>query len=254
MSSTDAPATDADRVLRRRSERHRLPTIDVLTSAVGWGPIPFRHLSKAQRMFEERIALGTAPDEESHTPLERAIRSKPELRAEQLIIRTVEHDIEPRVRSITDMAAQRNAIVDEIQRIENQPCMDLTGESLSLQDARVRAKEVAASIEADERRGSVKHRTSSKASRRRLLGFIVADFALLVYFMTRTLNVDILQPQHNPISAVVAVAVTVLLARRSRRAVRDHHGQLRFRTDRGQARDPAKSNSPAPHGLGTGFE
>jgi hypothetical protein len=188
-----------------RTSRARLPRLDVFTSLLGLGPIPFRHLAKAPRMFEERLSTTADPRSPEQTPLETSLRDKTVAKADRYLTRATEKTIEPLVKEARTTAARRDSLRDELARIPEQACTTRRGESISLDEASERANALSTTILEDEARGSVRHHQHSAARKRLTWLFVGADLLLLLYFMTNVFNVSLLRPWLTPIELGTAV-------------------------------------------------
>ncbi|TDT65331.1 hypothetical protein [Frigoribacterium sp. PhB116] len=187
-----------------------IPAGDLVLSLVGVGPIPARHVATAPRLHDERLRADLPEGVDDHTPLEAALRLRTEVAAERWLARRTRQVLDPAARRLTALSSRHREVLRRLDRSGDEPLVDTTGRTVTRDEARATADRLSVAIEASLDSGSEKHRTESRARKRLLLFFVLADFALFAYFMSRVLNVDVFMPATDPIAFTTSIVFALL--------------------------------------------
>ena len=187
-----------------------IPAGDLVLSLVGVGPIPARHVATAPRLHDERLRADLPEGVDDHTPLEAALRLRTEVAAERWLARRTRQVLDPAARRLTALSSRHREVLRRLDRSGDEPLLDTTGRTVTRDEARATADRLSVAIEASLDSGSEKHRTESRARKRLLLLFVLADFALFAYFMSRVLNVDVFMPATDPIAFTTSIVFALL--------------------------------------------
>ncbi|MBF4578039.1 hypothetical protein [Frigoribacterium sp. VKM Ac-2530] len=187
-----------------------IPAGDLVLSLVGVGPIPARHVATAPRLHDERLRADLPEGVDDHTPLEAAFRLRTEVAAERWLARRTRQVLDPAARRLTAHSSRHREVLRRLDRSGDEPLLDTTGRTVTRDEARATADRLSVAIEASLDSGSEKHRTESRARKLLLLFFVLADFALFAYFMSRVLNVDVFMPATDPIAFTTSIVFALL--------------------------------------------
>ena len=198
------------RASSRPAVRETLPSGDLVASLFGVGPLPARHALSAPRLHDERLRADLDPASDGHTPLEAALRLRTEVAAERWLARRTRGTLDPAARRLTALVSTHDGIARRLDRSGSEPLVDTTGRTVTRDGARETLDRLSVAVEESLDAGSEKHRTESRARKRLLLGFVLADFALFAYFMSRILNVDIFVPATDPIAFTTSIVFALL--------------------------------------------
>jgi len=187
-----------------------LPAGDLALSLVGLGPVPARHVAVAPRLHDERLRADLPAGVDDHTPLEAALRLRTEVAAERWLARRTRQALDPAARRLTALSARHREVLRRLERSGDEPILDTTGRTVTRDEARATADRLSVAIEESLDSGSEQHRTESPARKRLLLFFVLADFALFAYFMSRVLNVDVFMPATDPIAFTTSIVFALL--------------------------------------------
>ncbi|MBD8608970.1 hypothetical protein IFT77_00525 [Frigoribacterium sp. CFBP 13729] len=204
------PAPRPAGTLPRARAVEAIPTGDLVFSLVGVGPIPARHVATAPRLHDERLRADLPEGVDDHTPLEAALRLRTEVAAERWLARRTRQVLDPAARRLTALSSRHREVLRRLDRSGDEPLLDTTGRTVTRDEARATADRLSVAIEASLDSGSEKHRTESRARKRLLLFFVLADFALFAYFMSRVLNVDVFMPATDPIAFTTSIVFALL--------------------------------------------
>ncbi len=204
------PAPRPAGTLPRARAVEAIPAGDLVLSLVGVGPIPARHVATAPRLHDERLRADLPEGVDDHTPLEAALRLRTEVAAERWLARRTRQVLDPAARRLTALSSRHREVLRRLDRSGDEPLLDTTGRTVTRDEARATADRLSVAIEASLDSGSEKHRTESRARKRLLLFFVLADFALFAYFMSRVLNVDVFMPATDPIAFTTSIVFALL--------------------------------------------
>jgi hypothetical protein len=204
------PAPRPAGTLPRARAVEAIPAGDLVLSLVGVGPIPARHVATAPRLHDERLRADLPEGVDDHTPLEAALRLRTEVAAERWLARRTRQALDPAARRLTALSSRHREVLRRLDRSGDEPLLDTTGRTVTRDEARATADRLSVAIEASLDSGSEKHRTEARARKRLLLFFVLADFALFAYFMSRVLNVDVFMPATDPIAFTTSIVFALL--------------------------------------------
>lgn len=204
------PAPSPAGTVPRARAVEAIPAGDLVLSLVGVGPIPARHVATAPRLHDERLRADLPEGVDDHTPLEAALRLRTEVAAERWLARRTRQVLDPAARRLTALSSRHREVLRRLDRSGDEPLVDTTGRTVTRDEARATADRLSVAIEASLDSGSEKHRTESRARKRLLLFFVLADFALFAYFMSRVLNVDVFMPATDPIAFTTSIVFALL--------------------------------------------
>ncbi|TWX40916.1 hypothetical protein ES689_05815 [Frigoribacterium sp. ACAM 257] len=188
----------------------KLPGSDLALSVIGLGPIPARHVATAPRLHDERLRADLPEGVDDHTPLEAALRLRTEVAAERWLARRTRQALDPAARRLTALSSRHREVLRRLERSGDEPIVDTTGRTVTRDEAQATTDRLSIAIEESLDSGSEKHRTESRARKRLLLFFVLADFALFAYFMSRVLNVDVFMPATDPIAFTTSIVFALL--------------------------------------------
>ncbi|GAA0961831.1 hypothetical protein [Frigoribacterium faeni] len=242
VTTPPTPSTPGSAAPRRGTARASVPRRDIVLSLFGVGPIPARYAASAPRLHEERLRVAAVGQAGEHTPLESALRLRPELAAERSLARGARARLDPAARRLSALVARYDAVTRRLDRAADDLVVDITGRTMTRSEAHDAVDRLGRALDDSLAAGSERHRTESRWRKRVLLFFVLADFALFAYFMSRILNVDLFLPATDPIAFTTSIVFALLFTLgiaytlhhlgHGHRAFTDDHGEVVVPTGR----------------------